>query len=134
MKTFEYQKQILEHHLDTFGHVNNATYLELYEEARWDFISKNGYGLKEIHRYQKGPVILDVKCRYKKEIVNREVITIRSKSLSLRGKIGQIHQEILKENGEIASDATFTVGFMDMQERKLVAPTELWLRAIGMQE
>ena len=134
MKTFEYQKQILEHHLDTFGHVNNATYLELYEEARLDFISKNGYGLKEIHRYQKGPVILDVKCRYKKEIVNREVITIRSKSLSLRGKIGQIHQEILKENGEIASDATFTVGFMDMQERKLVAPTELWLRAIGMQE
>lgn len=134
MKTFEYQKQILEHHLDTFGHVNNATYLELYEEARWDFISKNGYGLKEIHRYQKGPVILDVKCRYKKEIVNREVITIRSKSLSLRGKIGQIHQEILKENGEIASDATFTVGFMDMQERKLVAPTDLWLKAIGMQE
>lgn len=131
MKTFEYKKQILEHHLDTFGHVNNATYLELYEEARWDFISNNGYGLKEIHEFKKGPVILDVSCRYKKEIINREVITIRSKSLGMTGKIGKIHQEIVKENGEVASDATFTVGFVDLVERKLIQPTEQWLKAIG---
>jgi len=29
---YEYQKEILEQHLDTFGHVNNAVYLSLYEE------------------------------------------------------------------------------------------------------
>ena len=31
---YEYDKTILEQHLDTFGHVNNAVYLSLYEEAR----------------------------------------------------------------------------------------------------
>ena len=36
---YEYEKTILEQHLDTFGHVNNAAYLVLYEEARWDFIT-----------------------------------------------------------------------------------------------
>ncbi len=42
-----YDVLILESHLDTFGHVNNAAYLTLFEESRWDFITKNGYGLKE---------------------------------------------------------------------------------------
>ncbi len=47
-KTFVYDTQIKEHHLDSFGHVNNATYLSLYEEARWESITENGYGLKEV--------------------------------------------------------------------------------------
>lgn len=31
----EYPVVIREHHLDTFGHVNNAAYLDILEEARW---------------------------------------------------------------------------------------------------
>jgi len=42
---FEYEVQIKEMHLDSFGHVNNAAYVMLYEEARWDFITRNGFGL-----------------------------------------------------------------------------------------
>ena len=130
-KQFEYKFQVLEHHLDTFGHVNNATYFALYEEARWDFITKNGYGLDVTMKEKKGPVILDVHCRYKKEITNRETITIRSQAFDSRGKIGKIKQEMIKENGEIASDATFTIGFMDFKKRKLITPTEKWLKAVG---
>ena len=46
----EYELLIHEAHLDTFGHVNNAKYLEVLEEARWDFITRNGYGLDEVVR------------------------------------------------------------------------------------
>ena len=35
-KVFTYPLLIKETYLDTFGHVNNATYLTLFEEARWD--------------------------------------------------------------------------------------------------
>ena len=35
----EYALVIREQHLDTFGHVNNAKYLEILEEARWDLIT-----------------------------------------------------------------------------------------------
>ena len=84
---FEYKTQILEHHLDCFGHVNNARYLDLYEEARWDFITENGYGLKEVQVNKKGPIVLDVTCRYKREIVNRETITIKSRALESKKKI-----------------------------------------------
>ena len=129
---FEYKMQILESHLDSFGHVNNAKYLELYERARWDFITNGGYGLEEIQELKQGPVILDVHCRFKREIKNREHITITSQSEAWNGKIGKINQQILKEDGSVSSEASFTIGFMDLKERKLVAPSEKWLKAIGL--
>ncbi len=131
-KNFEYKIQILEHHLDSFGHVNNAKYLELYEQARWDFITKNGYGIDKIIQEKKGPVILDVNCRFKSEILNRETITIKSETVEQKGKIGRVKQVILKENENIASDAVFTIGFMDLEKRKLVNPPDDWLIAIGV--
>jgi acyl-CoA thioester hydrolase len=47
-KIHTYPLTIKETYLDTFGHVNNAMYLALLEEARWDLITTNGYGLKII--------------------------------------------------------------------------------------
>lgn len=130
-KEFEYKLQILENHLDFFGHVNNAVYLELYEQARWDFISNHGYGLKDIMQKQQGPVILDVHCRFRRELKNREVITIKSKTLEVKGKISKMKQEMIKEDGTVASDAVFTFGFMDLKLRKLVDSPKEWLIAIG---
>lgn len=132
--TYEYKTQILESHLDSFGHVNNAKYLELFEEARWDFITKGGYGLKEIHKFRKGPIVLDVTCRYKREIINREWITIISKPTSHKQKIMRMNQVILKENGEMAAEAEFTFGFMDLEQRKMIKPTSEWLHAVGLEE
>ena len=131
-KKFEYKIQILEHHLDTFGHVNNAKYLELYEQARWDFISNNGYGLDKIISEKKGPIILDVNLRFKRELVNREVITVVSESLEVKSKISRMKQKMVKEDGTIASEAVFTFGFMDLAKRKLIEPPAEWLNAIGV--
>ena len=43
-KVSEYKILIREHHVDSYGHVNNATYLSLYEEARWEVITPEGFG------------------------------------------------------------------------------------------
>jgi YbgC/YbaW family acyl-CoA thioester hydrolase len=129
---YEYRVQILEHHLDTFGHVNNAVYLELYEEARWDFITRNGWGLDKIQESKIGPVILEVNVRYRRELKNREWITIRSQSEEIKGKLMMLRQEIIKEDGKSASDALYTVGLMDLKERSLIPPTHDWLQAIGV--
>lgn len=129
---YEYRVQILEHHLDTFGHVNNAVYLELYEEARWDFITRNGWGLDKIQESKIGPVILEVNVRYRRELKNREWITIRSQSEEIKGKLMMLRQEIIKEDGKPASDALYTVGLMDLKERSLIPPTQDWLQAIGV--
>ncbi len=132
---FEYEVLIQEFHLDSFGHVNNAAYVELYEEARWDFITKNGFGLDYIKQHQVGPVILDLKVRFKRELLNREKIKITSKTLEIVSpKIMVLEQQMLKPDGKIASEATFTIGFFDMKNRKLIDAGPEWLKAIGLKK
>lgn len=128
---FSYKVKIREHHLDTYGHVNNANYLALYEEARWDLITDRGYGFKRVHETGLGPIILDVNLRFLKELKLREEITITLEVLSYEGKIFKMKQQMLKENSELASDAIFTAAFFDLKNRKLIPPNPEWLEAIG---
>lgn len=129
-KTFAYKLTIKEFHLDTFGHVNNATYLQIYEEARWEFITQNGYGLDKIRSTGKGPVILEINIRFIKELGLRENITIYSQTGEYDGKVGKIRQWIVDEQGTVCSDVEMKIGLFDTKLRKLVAPTEDWLAAI----
>ena len=128
----EYRMLILEKHLDTFGHVNNASYLEILEEARWDLITRNGYGLDEVHRLKIGPVVLEAHLRFVRELQNRQAVTIRSWTESYSGKIGKFAQQILDETGEVCCDALFTIGLFDLTARRLIRPTPEWVRAMGL--
>lgn len=126
-----YETTILEHHLDSFGHVNNATYLELLEEARWDFITKRGYGYKEVHEKKIGPTILEINIKYRRELLLRQKIRIESQIISYDGKIGKLTQEIKNEAGDLHSIAEFTIGLFDIRARRLITPTPEWLHAVG---
>lgn len=128
-----YQVTIKEFHVDSYGHVNNATYLALYEEARWEVITPRGFGFKAIHKMKMGPVILEVNLKFKREIGLRENITITTKLLDYKGKVGQMLQQMVKADGTVASEALFTFGLFDMKERRLIEPTPEWKNALGME-
>ena len=127
-----YEIVIHERQLDTFGHVNNAVYLDLFEEARWDLITGNGYGLTEVQRSKIGPTIVEINLRFVKEIRNRERITIKSWLESYVRKIGKFRQQMINPSGELCCDATFVMGLFDLQARKLIEPTPQWLAALGI--
>lgn len=130
-RTHQYPLTIREFHLDTFGHVNNATYLQIYEEARWQFITEKGYGLDKIKLSGLGPVILEIKLRFLKELQLRTAIIIHSQTVEYSGKIGTIRQWITDSNGNICSDIELKMGLFDTRIRKLVAPTEDWMKAVS---
>jgi len=132
-KIFSYPLCIKETHLDVFGHVNNAMYLTLFEEARWDFLNKNGYNLKKIIETGLGPTILEITINFSKELRAREEIIIESQLISYKNKIGKLTQKIIRAD-EVCSTAEFTIGLFDIKERKLVLPTVEWLSAIGFNE
>lgn len=130
----EYSVLIVESHLDTFGHVNNATYLVLFEEARWDLITSRGFGLKQIQETRLGPVILEAHVKFRREVTNRERLTIRTSLLSYTGKIGRLRQQALKEDGQLAADAEFVIALWDIDARKMVPPTPAWRVAVLLDE
>jgi len=128
----DYELLVLEQHLDSFGHVNNAAYLQILEEARWDLITRNGYGLDEVHRRRIGPVVLGVQMRFRRELRNRQRIRIRSWLESHSGKIGRFCQQILDDDGRMCCEAEFTIGLFDLEARKLIPPTPEWIAALGL--
>lgn len=122
---------IQETYLDVFGHVNNATYLTLFEEARWDIITKNGYGLKKIMDTGIGPVILEIHIKFSRELRLRDEIIIETHIISHTKKVAKMMQKMIR-NGEVCCTAEFTVGLFSLKERKLVHPTPEWMAAMGL--
>src|SRR3954469_23299527 len=123
---------ISEAHLDSFGHMNNARYLELYEQARWDLITERGFGIDTIRRTQTGPIILEVTVRFMRELAAREAVVIRSELVSYERKIGKMRQQIIKADAALACEALFTFALFDMQRRKLIEPSPEWAYAVGI--
>ncbi len=130
----KYELQIVERHLDTFGHVNNATYLEIMEEARWDWIHGNGYGLDVIRATGQGPTIVEIQIRFKRELRNRTRVLVESNVASYEGKVGQLVQSIFDAERQLCCEARMAFGLFDLGARRLVLPTDRWLRAVGRLE
>ena len=133
-----YTTLIRERHLDTFGHVNNAAYLTLLEEARWEWITARGYGLQQITELGIGPVVLECKLSFRKELHLRQKIYITSETESYVGKIMRVKQLIrlvedqTGEPGELSCEAEFVIALFDLKLRKIIEPSQQWLSAIDM--
>lgn len=136
MSRFETKVLIRETHIDFFGHVNNATYLQILEDARWDYITKNGYGMPQILHHKKGPVMLDCQISFLKELHARDEITVTVQNVITEGKANQkvfkLRQQMINAQGEIACEATFSYGLFDTETRRLIEPTPEWKKAMGI--
>jgi thioesterase-3 len=127
---FTYDLQIKEHHIDLLGHVNHATYLQLFEEARWELLAETDFSLKNMHNVKLGPVILELTIQYRKEVFLREKIRIETLAGSFQGKVGELEQEMFNEKREVCCHVKMKYGLFDLSQRKLVTPTTEWLQAI----
>jgi YbgC/YbaW family acyl-CoA thioester hydrolase len=127
-----YPVLIKEANLDTFGHVNNAMYLVLLEEARWDLLTGNGYGLDKIMSTRIGPTILEINLRFLRELKLRDEIIIETRLVSYEKKIGIIEHKILRGT-ELCCTAQLTLALFDLNLRKIIPPTPEWLKGIGVE-
>lgn len=135
----EFPILVVEAHLDTFGHVNNATYLQLFEQARWEWITRGGYGLERVQATQQGPVVLDCALQFRREVTNRQPVVIRTWIEKLGPKVATVRQELAlvapqsaDKSGDVCCAATFTMAFFDLSKRRIISPTPQWLATFGL--
>jgi len=130
--THTYKYTIQETDLDFVGHVNNATYVRIYEQARWQVLFDHGYSLNNIKETQQSPIILSIKVDYLKELTARQNIEVTTEFNKLDGKIGLLEQKMLIANTDIiASKADITYGVFDMKTRKLIPAPQEWLDIVS---
>ena len=109
------------YHLDLYGHVNNARYLEFLEEARWSCL-ETAVDLGELQRRGIGLVVVRIAIDYRRPVGLGTVLRIESRMTRLGGKVGVMHQDVRNEaSGELAAAADVTFMVIDLAHGKAVA-------------
>ena len=105
-------------HLDVYGHVNNARYLEFLEDARWTLIESE-IDLEKWRQLGFGFTIVKITINYRKAARLNDVLDIKTRLEKLGGKSGVFKQEIaLVSTGEPVADAEVVFVILDLQTRK----------------
>lgn len=95
------------YHLDGYGHVNNARYLEFLEEARWHFFRQAGLhqALREVQL-----VVARVDIAYRQAAVHDDVLAITSELLTVQSRQVIMRQTVrITANQRIAAQAEITL-------------------------
>ena len=131
MKKFRYRFQVGKEHIDSYGHVNNARYLDLFEEARWAILDQSNLGREEVRLGGIGPVILEVNLIFRQEILEGEEIIIETDSENLGDRIFYFNQSMENSKGELCCKARFKSALFDLNTRKMIKAEGKWLKAFG---
>ena len=111
--SFETEFKIRTFHSDAFGHVNNARYLEIMEEARWQYAEHHGL-VEMLVRQNLGFIIMRMDIAFRHPVVEGDTISILTKLITLGSAAGEVRQLIRKEGSEkIAAKGLFHFVLID---------------------
>ncbi len=103
------------YHCDFYGHVNNARYLEMMEEARWQYL-ETGMGLEYWSDRGLGFVVAGIDIKYKRPASPGIDLEITTEMTESEGRTGYIHQ-IFKDQAtdKIVVDAMVKFAVIDLK-------------------
>ncbi|MBR4631283.1 MAG: acyl-CoA thioesterase [Treponema sp.] len=93
---------------DSYGHVNNAVYLNYLEYGRMDFLNQIGFDYNALLEDGYFIFVSHVDIYYKSSAHFNDELTIESYTTKLGAVSGTIHQTIANQNGDICAEADVT--------------------------
>ncbi|PIY13193.1 MAG: thioesterase [Flexibacter sp. CG_4_10_14_3_um_filter_32_15] len=125
--TKEVKIKVRGYHLDGYQHVNNARYLEFFEEARWAFFEESD-ALKTLQDKNIMFVVVNVNINYRYPASVGQTIVIKSQLDHLAdvgSKKSTFKQTIYLENTDtVVCDAIITFVLFDAKTQRAIATTE----------
>ena len=114
------------YHLDLFGHVNNARYLEFLEEARWAAFEKT-VDLEQMARRGRAFTVVNININYRKPALMNDVLRVETRIAEWRRRSAVVRQEVINiQSGETVADADVTFVIFDTgRQRTAVLEGEL---------
>jgi thioesterase-3 len=114
------------YHLDIFGHVNNARYLEFMEAGRWNFV-EGKIDLSEWKRRGIAFNVVNININYRRPAVLGDLLEIHTKMSDIAEKSAAIRQEIfIKGTDTLIVDADVTFVMVDIKKKKaIIFPDDL---------
>jgi len=101
------------YHADFYGHVNNARYLEFFEEDRWATLESK-IDLKKWASLGIIFLVVNINVNYRKAVGVGETLVVTTKLEKIGNRSVILKQEtFLKENEELVADALVTFVIAD---------------------
>lgn len=113
--------RVRNYHLDGYGHVNNARYLEFLEEARWAFFEEHGL-LSEIDGLMLVVVRTDI--RYRRAAVDGDILRFEGRLKELTSRHIILTQNIVLPSGKNAVEAESTLMVVSAESRRSISIPE----------
>ena len=108
------------YHLDLYGHVNNARYLEFLEEARWAYFEAT-HSLEWFTESGLAFVVVNININYRRPAFMNEQLVVHTGVKSLSHRSAVIHQRItLDDMSTVVSEADITFVLFDEKQNKAI--------------
>ena len=122
--------------MDFNAHMANTAYLNKAADVRQMFLLEHGFPVEEFSRLRIGPVVMKDELEYFKEIGLQQQITV-TYALAGHAQDGSrflLRHEIFRADGKLSARVTSTGGWLDLNERRLIAPPPALLAAMNSLE
>jgi acyl-CoA thioester hydrolase len=122
--------------MDFNSHMKNTAYLDKTADVRQMYLIENGFPVEEFSRLRIGPVIMRDEVEYFREVRLQQQILV---TYALAGHASDgsrflLRHEIFRPDGELSARVTSAGGWLNLAERKLVAPPPALLAAMNSLE
>ncbi|MBV9962016.1 MAG: thioesterase family protein [Parafilimonas sp.] len=122
--------------LDPNYHLRHSAYYDFGAYCRICFLYDNGITDKLMRQQEIGPILFREKCRFKREIIfgDRISITLKLKSVSSDFRKFSMLHEIYKNDNELAALLTIDAAWMSTSLRKVIIPPQIIIDSLDVLE
>lgn len=122
--------------MDFNAHMKNTAYLDKAADVRQMFLIEHGFAMEEFLRLRIGPVVMKDEVEYHHEVGLQQQITV---TYALAGHADDgsrflLRHEIFRPDGKLGARVTSAGGWLNLAERKLMAPPPALLAAMNALE
>lgn len=110
------------YHLDGYGHVNNARYLEFLEEGRWGYFDDRPALARHFASGSPALVAVNLNINYRQAAVAGDDLEVLTRVAELGSRSARMYQEIRRSgDGTLIADADLTFVLLDVRANRSMA-------------
>jgi len=106
---------------DSYGHVNNAVYLNYLEVARRAYLRDNGISIPELRSSGRALVVARVSIEYRLPATTDEVLVVLTRPVR-KGRVGGVLLQRIVRDGQTVAEAEVTWVCVDARGRPARLP------------
>ncbi|GEM_PF-123704 len=114
--------KVRNHQIDSYGHINNATYLQFLEDARADFFSFLGHPLSFLAKNNIYIYITEISIKYLNPGFLDDVITVSGNVTDISKIRATWHQNIYNADSKKLVTADVKGAFLDSNKKGIRIP------------